>query len=395
MLTKPFVFVVQVVAAVFGTEAAEYASVLTDPSHDWKDHHGIEIRLRDHRCLIEEAILPFVPTPTHAPTSVTSAASDLPKAIRSCVPPSNFSGPGSGTPGEMLTKPFVFVVQVSSYLPAPCYRSDNRFLVLLPRPLGSFFSCICIFGVDLLVCGDIEANPGPSDKEILQQLLSGQKNMTDMMNSVLSKQEKIEKEVASLTERMSSVEMQTKPLIELKTDVNDLKQRATQLEKDLEFAVKKIDELENRSRRNNLIVFGLREEANETTADLTEIIKTDLFEGKLGVNVSGIERCHRLGKKNGKERPVIIKILDYRDKVAILQRCSKLKGTELSISEDFSARVRDIRKKLWQSSSRERTNGSKVKLVYDKISIDGKIFCWDDDKNKRYKLSNQIKARGN
>ncbi|KAH6928255.1 hypothetical protein HPB50_013048 [Hyalomma asiaticum] len=112
MLTKPFVFVVQVVAAVFGTQAAEYASVLTDPSHDWKDHHGIEIRLRGHRCLIEEAILPFVPTPTHAPTSVTSAASDLPKAIRSCVPPSNFSGPGSGTPGEMLTKPFVFVVQL-------------------------------------------------------------------------------------------------------------------------------------------------------------------------------------------------------------------------------------------------------------------------------------------
>ncbi|XP_049270158.1 uncharacterized protein LOC119386031 [Rhipicephalus sanguineus] len=109
------VLFLQVVAAVFGTEAAEYASVLTDPSHDWKDHHGIEIRLRDHRCLIEEAILPFVPTPTHAPTSVTSAASDLPKAIRSCVPPSNFSGPGSGTPGEMLTKPFVFVVQKRTY----------------------------------------------------------------------------------------------------------------------------------------------------------------------------------------------------------------------------------------------------------------------------------------
>ncbi|KAL1482092.1 hypothetical protein MTO96_034039 [Rhipicephalus appendiculatus] len=112
MLTKPFLFVVQVVSAVFGTQAAQYASILTDPSHDWKEHQGIELPLRGHRCLIEEAVLPFVPTPTHAPTSVTSAASDLSKAIRSCVPPSNFSGPGSGTPGEMLTKPFLFVVQV-------------------------------------------------------------------------------------------------------------------------------------------------------------------------------------------------------------------------------------------------------------------------------------------
>ncbi|KAL3196784.1 hypothetical protein MRX96_015394 [Rhipicephalus microplus] len=112
MLTKPFVFVVQVVATIFGTEAAEYKSVLTDPSHGWKELHGIEIPLRGHRCPIEEAALSLVPTPTHAPTSVTSATSDLPTAIRSHVPPSNFSGPGSGTQGEMLTKPFVFVVQV-------------------------------------------------------------------------------------------------------------------------------------------------------------------------------------------------------------------------------------------------------------------------------------------
>ncbi|KAL3182528.1 hypothetical protein MRX96_007208 [Rhipicephalus microplus] len=112
MLTKPFVFVVQVVATIFGTEAAEYKSVLTDPSHGWKELHGIEIPLRGHRCLIEEAALSLVPTPTHAPTSVTSATSDLPTAIRSHVPPSNFSGPGSGTQGEMLTKPFVFVVQL-------------------------------------------------------------------------------------------------------------------------------------------------------------------------------------------------------------------------------------------------------------------------------------------
>ncbi|KAL3214472.1 hypothetical protein MRX96_034934 [Rhipicephalus microplus] len=97
MLTKPFVFVVQVVATIFGTEAAEYKSVLTDPSHGWKELHGIEIPLRGHRCLIEEAALSLVPTPTHAPTSVTSATSDLPTAIRSHVPPSNFSGPGSGT----------------------------------------------------------------------------------------------------------------------------------------------------------------------------------------------------------------------------------------------------------------------------------------------------------
>ncbi|KAL3192355.1 hypothetical protein MRX96_056015 [Rhipicephalus microplus] len=112
MLSKPFVFVVQVVATIFGMEAAEYESVVTDPSHDWKDLHGIEIPLHGHRCLIEEAVLSLAPTSTHALTPVTSATLGLPAAIRSHVPPSNFSGSGSGTLCEMLTKPFFFVVQV-------------------------------------------------------------------------------------------------------------------------------------------------------------------------------------------------------------------------------------------------------------------------------------------
>ncbi|KAL3228430.1 hypothetical protein MRX96_048569 [Rhipicephalus microplus] len=129
MLTKPFVFVVQVVATIFGTEAAEYKSVLTDPSHGWKELHGIEIPLRGHRCLIEEAALSLVPTPTHAPTSVTSATSDLPTAIRSHVPPSNFSGPGSGTQGEMLTKPFVFVVQPHLMIHFSCGRRREDMLI--------------------------------------------------------------------------------------------------------------------------------------------------------------------------------------------------------------------------------------------------------------------------
>ncbi|KAL3256433.1 hypothetical protein MRX96_017160 [Rhipicephalus microplus] len=111
MLTKPFVFVV--VATIFGTKAAEYESVVTYPSHDWKDLHSIEIPLRGHRCLIEEAVLSLVPTLTYAPTLVTSVTSGPPMAIRSHVPSSNYSGPGSETLGEKLNKPFVFVVQLA------------------------------------------------------------------------------------------------------------------------------------------------------------------------------------------------------------------------------------------------------------------------------------------
>lgn len=149
----------------------------------------------------------------------------------------------------------------------------------------------------------------------------------------------------------------------------------------------KVDDLENRSRKNNLILYGIDEDPSETPEELVEKIKTNIFEEKLKISVSSIERCHRLGKKNEKARPVIIKLLDYRDKVEILKSCPKLKGTPFSVSEDFSKKVREIRKKLWQSSAEEREAGSKVKMIFDKLSIDKKIYRWDEKKGKRYKVS--------
>lgn len=96
-----------------------------------------------------------------------------------------------------------------------------------------------------------------------------------------------------------------------------------------------------------------------------------------------------------REHPVIIKMLDHQDEVAVLHTCSKLKGTKLSITEDFSTRVCDTRKKLCQSSVQECMNGSKVKLLSDKLSIDGSMFGWDSEKNKQYKITNKRKDQGN
>lgn len=69
-----------------------------------------------------------------------------------------------------------------------------------------------------------------------------------------------------------------------------------------------------------------------------------------------------------------------------MKACPKLKGSEYSVSEDYSKRIRDVRKKLWQSASQEKNNGDKVKLVFDKLSINGDMFGWDNAKNKRYKI---------
>lgn len=51
------------------------------------------------------------------------------------------------------------------------------------------------------------------------------------------------------------------------------------------------------------------------------------------------------------------------------------------ITDDFSPRVRAIRKKIWASSERLRANGSVVKLRYDHAFIDKIRYTWDEASN--------------
>lgn len=85
----------------------------------------------------------------------------------------------------------------------------------------------------------------------------------------------------------------------------------------ISMLVSKVDDLENRGRRNNLIILGVDEPAKESNEELMNEV-TEFFQEKLEVTTSGIERCHRLGRKAvNKSRPVIIKFLDYREKTSV------------------------------------------------------------------------------
>ncbi|XP_077537193.1 uncharacterized protein LOC144149458 [Haemaphysalis longicornis] len=160
------------------------------------------------------------------------------------------------------------------------------------------------------------------------------------------------------------------------------------LQEQVNGLIRKIDDLENRSQRNNIIIFGVKEPEGEPQQSLEEQVTKHIFEDLLKISDVAIERIHRTGRPaENKCRPVILKLVDGRDKVKIFKNCCNLKGTEYSISEDFSPRVQAIRKKLWASAKAERDSGVKVDLLFDKIKINGKLHQWDDLLNKRVPLS--------
>lgn len=91
-----------------------------------------------------------------------------------------------------------------------------------------------------------------------------------------------------------------------------------------------------------------------------------------------IEKCHRIGTRNtGGSRPIVLKLLDFREKAQILRNASKLKGSGLRISVDYSVNVRSISGKLWEATRTHRNNGSSVRIVNDHVFIDNVRYNWD------------------
>ncbi|XP_049267473.1 uncharacterized protein LOC119376982 [Rhipicephalus sanguineus] len=144
---------------------------------------------------------------------------------------------------------------------------------------------------------------------------------------------------------------------------------------------KKICDLENRSRRNNIVVDGLKESAREDNATLLLLNGTH-FPGPFRFRLMRVYCIHRVGsKKDNRERPVILRFYDFTEKLTILRNAFKLKDSSISISEDFSAEVRERRRKLWQSAKENR-----VALVFDKLKVGNQLFVWDDRENKRVQI---------
>ena len=99
-----------------------------------------------------------------------------------------------------------------------------------------------------------------------------------------------------------------------------------------------LDDIQPYSRRNCLLVDGLKEDKDESTDDLV----LNLFNETLGmaVDVSMIDRSHRLGPvrrgNNLKPGPIIVKFCSYRTRKTVFTTKRKLKGSGISVTESLT-----------------------------------------------------------
>ena len=143
------------------------------------------------------------------------------------------------------------------------------------------------------------------------------------------------------------------------------------------LAYKSIDQ-EARSRRNNLLFWGLAENPPE---DCFALIR-DFIQYQLDLDPEGtyLSRAHRLGVKNptmrNQRRPITVNFRDFRDTEVIMSRVYMLRNTRYSVDFDLPKEIGDARKRLWNEAKQIRSNDprARTQIVYPaKLLVDGKL----------------------
>ncbi|XP_070554706.1 uncharacterized protein [Ptychodera flava] len=105
-----------------------------------------------------------------------------------------------------------------------------------------------------------------------------------------------------------------------------------------------------------------------------------LISEKLGIDGQCIEfdRVHRLASARSRPQPIIAKFNRYQQRKQVYEAAKVLKDTEFKVTEDFTKRVRDIRRKLGHHLAAARAEGKRAFLSYDKLKIDGTTYIYDN-----------------
>ena len=185
------------------------------------------------------------------------------------------------------------------------------------------------------------------------------KETVDLKISLETSQEIFEKKFQKVNDNLSKQKQKHKE------DINELW-------KDNDQLCERLRDLEDRSRRDNLRIDGRAEVENETWEQTEEILR-NLFKEKLELENISVERAHRVGNKGkNNKRAIVLKLASFKDKLKIISEALELKGTNISINEDYSKETLEIRKEKWKEVKELRKNGTYAILVNGKVVIKGK-----------------------
>lgn len=239
----------------------------------------------------------------------------------------------------------------------------------------------------LLQCGDVEANPGPDRRSTKQTTLTSQNqpaspspgggdstsegSIADVLKMLTAMDQKIDRLHSKMQEQIDKFQ----------NDMTEVLQENKVLKEKIDRLENKMDDLEGRSRRNNLIFHGIPYPRGQTElwSDCEKAVKS-VLKDEMGLKEDvEIERAHRLQGGGKNPRPIIVCFGKFKDKERILagRKTLREKKSSIFINEDFTPRVRDKRRLLLPFLKKAKSEDKRAHLRFDTLVIDGKAYVYD------------------
>ena len=194
----------------------------------------------------------------------------------------------------------------------------------------------------LLLCGDIESNPGPDTEEIMQTLLrmekkydAGQKEIKVMQGKILDRLTNLEKEMETMKKDLESSKEVIALTKEKVSEVGEQVHHNFCHGQDLQFL---IDKHEQYSRKNSIRIRDVKEERDEDIEAVTiNVLKSEL---NLDIEPREIDIVHRVGRFDKKPRAILVKFMSHKSKEKIMRVKKNCKN--IKIHEDLAPGIKKI-----------------------------------------------------
>ncbi|KAK9686253.1 hypothetical protein QE152_g37327 [Popillia japonica] len=135
----------------------------------------------------------------------------------------------------------------------------------------------------------------------------------------------------------------------------------------------KIDKLENkmesqerRERKCNIVIKNKDWGQNDKKNAVKDFIR------ELHVDVE-INEAYEL-----KNKVMIVKLRDWEQKKLVMINKRNLQGKDIYIESDMTKKERDIQGELRKIAKDEKSKGNTVKIGYQKIKINSKLYKWEE-----------------
>lgn len=203
------------------------------------------------------------------------------------------------------------------------------------------------------------------------------------MANITEIQELLNKLRSDIKEDMKAeIQVATEKLdIKLDTKLSELEEKNkitnTKIEK-LEERIKILEEknksYERNTRKQNVIIYGLLSKPSSFQEQLTTVLSFFNTHLEIPTKKEEINFISRIGPKNTTINAIVVGLTSTIKKLEILRSGNKLKGSKISISEDFPKEVVIKRKELLPKLKQLRKENRHAILSYDKLLVDGNIY---------------------